>query len=64
MDVGTEPMTGPVLPPAGSAVPVEVVESRQTRLHRPLDLIRLTARDYAGFLTAPPSASPVPAAPT
>ena len=24
----------------------------------------LTARDYAGFLTAPPSASPVPAAPT
>jgi uncharacterized membrane protein YbhN (UPF0104 family) len=36
-------MTGPAQPPQSGAG-VEVVESRQTRLHRPLDLIRLTAR--------------------
>jgi len=40
-------MTGPAPPPPGGAGLV-VVESRQARVHRPLDLIRLTAR--AGIL--------------
>jgi uncharacterized membrane protein YbhN (UPF0104 family) len=43
MDVGTETMTGPAQPSQGSAGLV-IVETRQARLHRPLDLIRLTAR--------------------
>ena len=37
-------MDGPALPNPGGAGPVVVVESRPARLHRPLDLIRLTAR--------------------
>src|SRR3954447_7845231 len=44
MGAGPETMTGPAQPNPGGAGPVEVVESRQARLHRPLDLIRLTAR--------------------
>jgi uncharacterized membrane protein YbhN (UPF0104 family) len=43
MDVETGTMTGPAQPPPGVA-DVEVVETRPARLHRPLDLIRLTAR--------------------
>lgn len=47
MDVGAGTRTGPAPPPTGGAGLV-VVESRQARLHRPLDLIRLAAR--AGIL--------------
>jgi len=43
MDAGTGTTTGPAPPPRGGAG-VVVVESRPARVHRPLDLIRLTAR--------------------
>src|SRR3954471_343239 len=43
MDAGTGTMTGPAHPPPGGPE-VDVVESRPARVHRPLDLIRLTAR--------------------
>src|SRR3954447_3583026 len=43
MDAGTGTRTGPVEPAPGAAG-LDVVESRPARVHRPLDLIRLTAR--------------------
>ena len=43
MDAGTGTTTGPAQPPPGAGA-VEIVESRPARVHRPLDLIRLTVR--------------------